>query len=159
MSRKYVAVRSSLTRAVYFRSSGCLKNFESRTFAKIPNDAILSLPGIGSVSYPAALMVNTMYRRGTVAATHVAELPQANCHGTLPELRIRQRVPNGTDLQRPNPGFAGYRGPQLPSKHHGSARRIFPRLAMTPTGTLDKWHSNWIMVIGDFTGFVGAVIR
>jgi len=51
MSREYVAVRSSLTRAVYFRSNGCLKNLESRKFAKIPNAVILSLPGIGSASH------------------------------------------------------------------------------------------------------------
>ena len=89
-------------------------------------------------------MFNTMYRRGTVAATPVAGLPQGDSRGTLTEPRIRQRVPNGTDVQRPNPGFAGYRGPQLPSKHHGSARLIFPSLAMTSASTRGEWHSNWI---------------
>jgi hypothetical protein len=48
MSREYVAVRSSLTRAVYFRSSGCLEILEYSKFAKIPNEAILSLPEIGA---------------------------------------------------------------------------------------------------------------
>ena len=92
-------------------------------------------------------MLNTVYLRGTVAATHVAELPQENCYGTLAEQQIRQRSQIGTDVQRPNPGFAGYRGPQLPSKHHTSARRNIPRLVITPNRTVDKWHSNWINAV------------
>lgn len=144
MSREYVAVRSSLTRAVYFRSKGCLRNLESRTFAKIPNDAILSLPGTGSASYLACVMFNTMYLRGTVAATRVAELPLANLSETLTETRFRQSMQNATDVQRPNPGFAGYRGLQLPSEHHTSTRRIVPRHAMIPNRAASKWHSNWI---------------
>ena len=132
MSREYVAVRSSLTRAVYFRSTGCLRNLESRTFAKIPNEAILSLPGTGSAPILPRLMLNTMYRRGTVAATHVAGLPQANLRETLAETRIRQSRQNATDVQRPNTGLAGYRGLQLPSEHHTSTRRIVPRHAMIP---------------------------
>ena len=103
-------------------------------------------------------MLNTMYRRGTVGATYVAELPQENCYGTLAEQRIRQRSQIGTDLQRPNPGFAGYRGPQLPSEHHTSTRRIYPRLVITPSRPLDKWHSNWINAVDDSPGFVGAVL-
>ena len=59
-----------------------------------------------------------MYRRGTVAATHVAKLPQGNRRETSLETRVRQRVRNGTDIQRPNTGFAGYRGLQSPSEHH-----------------------------------------
>src|ERR1700675_782254 len=89
-------------------------------------------------------MFNTMYRRGTLAATHVANLPQGNRHGTPTEPAIRTRVQNATNLQRPNMGFAGYRGLQLPSQHHTTARRKVPRLALTPTITLKKWHSNWI---------------
>ena len=105
-----------------------------------------------------ALMLSTMYRRGTLGATHVAELPQENCYGTLAEQRIRQRSQIGTGLQRPNPRFAGYRGPQLPSERHTSTRRISPRLVITPSRPVDKWHSNWINAVSDSPGFVGAVL-
>ncbi len=146
ISREYVAVRSSLTRAVYFRSSGCLRNLDSRTFAKIPNEAILSRPrNRRRTSHLAILMFNTMYRRGTVAATHVAKLPQASRRGTPTEPMIRQRMQNGTDVQRPNLEFAAYRGLQVPSQYHMSARRIVPRLAVASSRTLRKWHGNWII--------------
>src|ERR1700722_10435246 len=104
------------------------------------------------------LMFNTMYRRGTVAATHVAELPQEICYRTLAEQRIRQRSQIGTDVQRPNTGFAGHRGPQLPSKHHTSTRRIYPRLVITPKRTSDRWHSNWINAMVIHPVFLGAVL-
>jgi len=152
VSREYVAVRSSLTRAVYFCSSGCLRNLESRTCAKIPNAAILSLPTIGSTRHLALIVSSTMSRGGTGAATHVAEMPQANRCGTLTESGIRESVLSGTDIQRPNPGFAANRGFQSPSQHHTSARRMVPRHAIILTSTPKKWHGNWI-IDRDFTRF------
>src|SRR5260221_2959663 len=156
MSREYVAVRSSLTRAVYFRSRGCPRNFDSRTFSRIPNLAILSLPGIRvGVGHLAKLMFNIMSRRGTVAATHVAKLPQSSRRGTLTEPAISQRAQNGTNVQRPNPRFAAYRGLQSPSQHHTTARRTVPRLTMNPNGTPNQWPRNLIISLSeDLTGFV-----
>ena len=78
-------------------------------------------------------MFSTMSRRGTLAATHVANLPQANRRGTPAEPVIRTPVQNATNVQRPNMGFAGYRGLQLPSQHHTSTRRKVPRLALNGT--------------------------
>src|ERR1700693_754942 len=97
------------------------------------------------MSHLAVLMFSTMYRRGTVAATGVAGLPQATRCETLTQPAFRQRVQNGTNIRRPNLGFAGYRGLQMPSRHHTSARRIVPRFAMTPNQTPKKWHGNWII--------------
>jgi hypothetical protein len=99
----------------------------------------------GRMSHLAVLMFSTMYRRGTVAATDVAGLPQAIRCGTLTQPTFRQRVQNGTDIRCPNLRFASYRAFQLPSRHHTSARRIVPRLAMTPNRTPRKWHGNWII--------------
>jgi hypothetical protein len=109
-----------------------VRNFDSSTLAKIPNDAILSLRAASDLTI---LMSSTMSRRGTLAATHVAKLPQGNRRGTQNEPGIRACVQNGTSVQRPNMRFAGYRGLQLPSHHHTSTRRMIPRLALTPTGT------------------------
>ena len=93
-----------------------------------------------------------MYLRGTLAATHVANLPQENRRGTPREPALRTPVQNATNVQRPNMGFAGYRGLQLLSQHHTSTRRKVPRLALTPTQTLEKWHGNWIITLArDFT--------
>src|ERR1700683_2155789 len=103
----------------------------------------------GSAEITDGLMFNTMYRRGTVAATDVAKLPQAIRCGTLTQPTFRQPVRNGTDVQRPNLGFAAYRGLQVPSRHHTSARRIVPRLAMTPNETPKKWHGNWIISLSE----------
>ena len=69
---------------------------------------------------------------GTFAATRVAEMPQANRYGTLTEPDIGERLLNGTDVQRQNPGFAAHRGLQSPSEYHMSARRMVPRHAMIP---------------------------
>ena len=96
-------------------------------------------------------MLNIMSRRGTVAATGVAKLPQSSRGGTLSEPAISQRVQNGTNLQRPNLRFAAYRGLQLPSQHHTSTRRMVPRLAMTPNRTPNKWHGNWIISLSEIT--------
>jgi hypothetical protein len=106
---------------------------------------ILSLAGSGQASDLTVVVFRTMSRRGTLAATHVANLPQENGRGTPTEPVIRVPVQNATNVQRPNTGFAAYRGLQLPSQHHTSARRKVSRLAMTPTRTLGKWHGNWII--------------
>ena len=92
-----------------------------------------------------SLKVINMYRRGTVAATDVAKLPQADRRGTLPEPAIRLCAQNAADLQRPNLRFAGYRGLQLPSHHHTSARHMVTRLVMAPNAAPGKWHGNWII--------------
>ena len=104
-----------------------------------------SFPAIGQASDLTILTFSTMSRRGTLAATHVANLPQANRRGTPTEPVIRARVQNATNLQRPNMGFAGYRGLQFHSQHHTTARRKVTRLASTGTRTLRKWHGNWII--------------
>src|SRR5882757_1734003 len=101
---------------------------------------------------------STMCRRGTVAATCVAKVPQSNRRGTLSETRIRQHVRNGSDIQPPNLGFAAYRGLQLPSQHHMSARRIVPRRATTPQPTLGKWHGNWIIIARRLGGFIETTL-
>src|SRR5579862_5670355 len=101
-------------------------------------------------------MFSTMSRRGTLAATHVANLPQGNWRWTPTEQVIRTPVQNATYVQRPNMGFAGYRGLQFPSQHHTSTRRKVPRLALTPTRTLRKWHGNWI--ISQLACSLGSVV-
>src|SRR6202041_3454548 len=101
-------------------------------------------------------MFNTMYRRGTVAATDVAKLPQAIRRGTLTQRTFRQPVQNGTDVQRPNLRFAAYRGLQVPSQHHTSARRIVPCLAITAKGTPKKWHGNWIISLSEICPTLGC---
>src|ERR1019366_2546356 len=131
MSREYVAVRSSLTRAVYFRNRGCLKKLESRKFAKIPNAAILSLPGIGSASHFAKSMISAMCRMGTVTLTSVAGLPRTIACGRLTHRRFGSGMQDGSDVQRQNGGFAGHRGFQLAPQHHTSIRHVVPRHVAT----------------------------
>jgi hypothetical protein len=93
-----------------------------------------------------------MSRRGTVAATGVAEVPQAIRCGTLIQPMFRYHVQNETDIQRPNMGFAGYRGLQLPSHHYTTPKRIVPRLAMTPEGLQTNGTAIGSLT-GDFTQF------
>src|ERR1039458_6465494 len=131
MSREYVAVRSSLTRAVYFRNRGCLKKLESRKLAKIPNAAILFLPGIGSASHFAISMTSAMCRVSTFTVTSVAKLPQTIAGGRLTHRRFGSGMQDGGDVLRPNREFAGHRGFQLAPQHHTSTRHVVPRHVAT----------------------------
>src|SRR5208282_5357485 len=88
-------------------------------------------PGIGPASHFAISMTNSMCRVGAVAATSVAELPQRIACGTLTNRRFGSGVQDGSDVQRPNRGFAGHRGLQLAWQHHTSIRHVVPCRAMT----------------------------
>src|ERR1019366_5416038 len=127
MSREYVVLRSSLTRAVYFRNRGCLKKLEFRKLAKIANSAILSPPGFGPASHFATPILSIMFRAGTLVITNVAELPQTIACGSLTYRRLGSGMQDGSDVQRPNRRFAGHRELQLAPQHHGSIRHVVPR--------------------------------
>jgi len=135
MSREYVAVRSSLTRAVYLRNKGCLRNCESKRFAKIPNGAILSWCGTSSSGHAVILISNSMSRGGTFAATSVADLQQENGYETLHFWKIRDGAQKASKIQHPNRGFASYRGLQLPSRYHTASRHLVSRHAVRQIAT------------------------
>lgn len=131
MSREYVAVRSSLTRAVYLRNKGCLRNCESNKFAKIPNGAILSWCGTSSPGHAVILISNPMSLGGTLAATSVADLQQENGCETLHPWKIRDSAQKASKILYPNRGFASYRGFELPSRYYTASRHIVSRHAVS----------------------------
>ena len=83
----------------------------------------------GSAIYFRDEMYNNMYRRGTVAATSVAELPQGIGCWILARGGFCRGAQGGSDVLRSNRRFAAYRGFQSPSRHHTSSRRNVPRHA------------------------------
>src|SRR5208282_1604875 len=94
-----------------------------------PNDAVLSRRGAGWAIYFRDEMYNNMYRRGTLAATSVAELPQGIGCIILARGGLCRGARGGSDILRPNRRFAAYRWFQSPSRQHTSPRHNVPRHA------------------------------
>src|ERR1019366_9238734 len=148
MSREYVAVRSSLTRAVYLRNRGCLKKLESRKLAKIPNAAILSLSAIGAASHFAIAMTSAMCRVGTFTVTSVAKLPQtiACAKSRIEELAAVCRMGVMFNVQIGNLRvIEGFNRLRSIIRRLGTSFLVMPRLEYNAEGNGTAIGSFWII--------------